>query len=114
MPEELRASRTAVLVCQGRAAAHGLVLPDRFADPTALAVLRPDERVAVRWVRDGRQPRRWRERGDHETVRANAELIVPRTLAIDDAVRAHPSEQVVILGAGLDGRAWRMAELAGK
>jgi methyltransferase (TIGR00027 family) len=114
MPEELRASRTAVLVCQGRAAAHGLVLPDRFADPTALAVLRPDERVAVQWVRDGRQPRRWRDRVDYETVRANAELIVPRTVAIDDAVRAHPSEQVVILGAGLDGRAWRMAELAGK
>jgi O-methyltransferase involved in polyketide biosynthesis len=46
-------------------------------------------------------------------VRANAELIVPRTVAIDDAVRAHPSPQVTILGAGLDGRAWRMPELPG-
>jgi methyltransferase (TIGR00027 family) len=57
-------------------------------------------------------PRQWRQRVDYETVRASAELIVPRTVAIDDAVRAHPSPQLVILGAGLDGRAWRMPELA--
>ena len=53
------------------------------------------------------------QRVDYETVRANAEVIVPRTVAIDDAVRAHPDPQLVILGAGLDGRAWRMPELAG-
>jgi len=35
-----------------------------------------------------------------------------RTIAIDDALRAVGSPQVVILGAGLDGRAWRMPELA--
>jgi methyltransferase (TIGR00027 family) len=63
-------------------------------------------------VRDGVAPRQWRQRVDYETVRASAELIVPRTVAIDDAVRAHPSPQLVILGAGLDGRAWRMLELA--
>ncbi|MFG1656751.1 class I SAM-dependent methyltransferase [Micromonospora chersina] len=106
-------SRTAVLVCQGRAAAHALIAPGRFADPTALALLRPDEREAVQWVRDGVPPRRWRQRIDYETVRAAAELMAPRTIAIDDAIRAHPSPQLVILGAGLDGRAWRMPELAG-
>ena len=37
--------------------------------------------------------------------------MAPRTIAIDDAVREHPTEQLVILGAGLDGRAWRMGEL---
>jgi methyltransferase (TIGR00027 family) len=35
-----------------------------------------------------------------------------RTVAIDDAVTAHPVPQVVIIGAGLDDRAWRMPELA--
>ncbi|MET8351760.1 MULTISPECIES: class I SAM-dependent methyltransferase [unclassified Micromonospora] len=113
MPTTPRTSRTAVLVCQGRAAADGLIAPGRFADPTAMPLLRPDEREAVQWVREGVAPRPWRQRVDYETVRANAELIVPRTVAIDDAVRAHPGPQVVILGAGLDGRAWRMPELAG-
>ncbi|WP_262284030.1 class I SAM-dependent methyltransferase [Micromonospora sp. MA102] len=108
-----RASRTAVLVCQGRAAADGLVAPGRFADPTALPLLRPDEREAVQWVRAGAPPAAWQQRLDYETVRATAELMAPRTIAIDDAIRAHPSPQLVILGAGLDGRAWRMPELAG-
>ncbi|RZU75479.1 methyltransferase (TIGR00027 family) [Micromonospora kangleipakensis] len=113
MSRTRQASRTAVLVCQGRAAADGLIAPRRFADPTAMPLLRPDEREAVQWVRDGVAPRQWQQRIDYETVRASAELIVPRTVAIDDAVRAHPSPQLVILGAGLDGRAWRMPELAG-
>ncbi|MFE9957263.1 class I SAM-dependent methyltransferase [Micromonospora sp. NPDC005299] len=107
-----RASRTAVLVCQGRAAADARIAPGRFADPTALPLLRPDEREAVQWVRDGVPPQKWQQRLDYETVRAAAELMVPRTIAIDDAIRAHPSPQLVILGAGLDGRAWRMPELA--
>jgi methyltransferase (TIGR00027 family) len=38
-------------------------------------------------------------------------MMVVRTIAIDDALRAVRSPQVVILGAGLDGRAWRMDEL---
>jgi methyltransferase (TIGR00027 family) len=113
MPRTLRASRTAVLLCQGRAAANGLIAPGRFADPTAMPLLGPEEREPVQWVRDGVLPRQWRQRVDYETVRASAELIVPRTVAIDDAIRAHPSPQVAILGAGLDGRAWRMPELAG-
>lgn len=112
MSRTLKASRTAVLVCQGRAAADGLIARGRFADPTAMHLLRPDERELVHWVRDGIAPRQWQQRVDYETVRANAEVIVPRTVAIDDAVRAHPSPQLVILGAGLDGRAWRMSELA--
>lgn len=113
MSRTLPVSRTAVLVCQGRAAADGLIAPGRFADPTAMLLLRPAERAAVKWVRDGAVPKQWRRRVDYEAVRANAEVIVPRTVAIDDAVRSHPGPQVVILGAGLDGRAWRMPELAG-
>jgi methyltransferase (TIGR00027 family) len=110
----LTASRTAVLVCQGRAAADGRIAPGRFADPTAMALLRPEEQAAVRWVRDDEVPADWTQRIDYETVRANAELMVPRTVVIDDAVRAHGGPQVVILGAGLDGRAWRMTELSGQ
>jgi methyltransferase (TIGR00027 family) len=106
-----RASHTAVLVCQGRAAANERVVPGRFADPTALTLLRDDERELVRRVRDGAPPAGWRPRMEYEMVRGSAEVLVPRTIAIDDAVREGPRDQVVILGAGLDGRAWRMTEL---
>ncbi len=108
-----RASRTAVLVCQGRAAAHGRIAEGRFADPMAMALLRDDERVAVQRVREGVPPKGWGERVEFEMVRASAEVIVPRTVAIDDAVRARLLPQLVIIGAGLDDRAWRMPELAG-
>lgn len=108
-----RASRTAVVVCQGRAAADGLVAPGRFADPVAAGLLRPDELVPVGHVRDGVVPAEWAARVDRETVGAAAEVLVPRTVAVDDAVRARPAGQVVVLGAGLDARAWRLPELAG-
>jgi methyltransferase (TIGR00027 family) len=107
----VQASHTAVLVCQGRAAAHERIAPGRFADPTALALLHDDERELVRRVREFEAPGPWRERVEYEIVRATAELMVPRTVTIDDAVREGPHEQTVILGAGLDGRAWRMTEL---
>ena len=109
------ASRTAVLVCQGRAAADGtpgISAAGRFSDPTAAALLRDDERVPVEAVREGVPPQPPGERVRFEMVRACAEVMVPRTVAIDDAVRAQPCSQLVILGAGLDGRAWRMPELA--
>ncbi|HEY7223131.1 MAG TPA: class I SAM-dependent methyltransferase [Micromonosporaceae bacterium] len=107
-----RASRTAVLVCQGRAAAHGRVAVGRFADPVAERLLNEDERRAVRWVREGQAPRDWNQRVAYEAVRASAAVIVPRTVAIDDALRSRLGAQVVILGAGLDARAWRLPELA--
>ena len=101
-----------MLVCQGRAAAHERVAPDRLADPTAMALLREHERVPVEQVRAGTAPKAWGERVPFEMVRACAEIMVPRTIAIDDAVRERHAPQLVILGAGLDGRAWRMTELA--
>jgi methyltransferase (TIGR00027 family) len=106
------ASQTSVLVCQGRAAAHERAAPGRFADPTAMALLRDDERVPVEQVRAGAAPKGWGARIPFEMVRACAEIMVPRTIAIDDAVRERHAPQLVILGAGLDGRAWRMGELA--
>jgi len=49
-------------------------------------------------------------------ARSLADMMALRTVAIDAAVReaiAAGAKQVVILGAGYDGRAWRMPELAG-
>ncbi|MFF8866172.1 class I SAM-dependent methyltransferase [Streptomyces sp. NPDC015139] len=106
------ASRTAVLVCQGRAAADGRTAHGRFADPVAARLLRDAERAVVDQVRAGTPPQGWRERTMYESVRACAEVVVPRTVAIDEALRARATGQLVILGAGLDSRAWRLAELA--
>jgi methyltransferase (TIGR00027 family) len=110
--ESTEASTTAVLVCQGRAFGHGRMATERFSDPIAEQLLRPDEMEPVARARAATEPNDWHARMDYETMRGNAEVMVPRTVAIDDAVREHPSPQVVILGAGLDGRAWRMPELA--
>jgi methyltransferase (TIGR00027 family) len=101
-----------VVVCQGRAVAHERIAPGVFADPTALPMLRPDERVPVEQVRADTVPSGVADRVGYEMVKASAEVVVPRTVAIDRAVRAWASPQVVILGAGLDGRAWRLTELA--
>ncbi|WP_333777444.1 class I SAM-dependent methyltransferase [Streptomyces sp. IBSBF 3136] len=106
------ASRTAVLVCQGRAAAHGRAGTDRFSDPVAAELLRDAERTAVDEVRTAAVPKGRQERTRYESVRACAEVVVPRTIAIDEALRTHATGQLVILGAGLDTRAWRLPELA--
>jgi methyltransferase (TIGR00027 family) len=44
-------------------------------------------------------------------LRRQAMSMLARTVAIDEAIREKSSPQLVILGAGLDGRAWRMPEL---
>lgn len=109
---ERTASRTAVLVCQGRAAADGRLAEGRFADAVAVRLLRPQERIPVDEARAGTPPQGWKARAAYESVRACAEIMVPRTVAIDDAVRGRRAPQLVVLGAGLDSRAWRMPELA--
>lgn len=109
---ERAASSTAVLVCQGRATAHGRYAVGTFADPVAWHLLDPDERAVVEAARAAHPPPDAGQRMAHELVRRTGILMVPRTLAIDRAVREHGAAQVVVLGAGLDARAWRMAELA--
>jgi methyltransferase (TIGR00027 family) len=44
-------------------------------------------------------------------MKARATMMAVRTVFIDEAIREAGHAQVVILGAGLDGRAWRMPEL---
>lgn len=106
------ASSTAVLVCQGRAAADGRYAAGRFSDPIARALLDPVDLVVVDHVRAGRVPTEAADRMRFEMVRRTGLTMVPRTVSIDEAIRDHAAGQVVILGAGLDSRAWRMPELA--
>ena len=111
--ETSRASRTAVLVCQGRAVADGRAAVGRFADPVAMRLLEDDERRAVERARAAEDPRDVRDRLVVEMLRACAEGMVPRTVTIDDAIRRAAHPQVVVLGAGLDTRPWRLDELRG-
>jgi methyltransferase (TIGR00027 family) len=111
--ESGRASRTAVFVCQGRAVAHDRFAVGRFDDPVAARLLRPDELAPVEAARSGEVPGDWRLRLEVESVRACAEVVVPRTVVIDEAVRGAGHRQVVIVGAGLDSRPWRFDALAG-
>src|SRR3954470_16461275 len=106
------ASSTAVLVCQGRATAEGRYAVGRFSDPVSAELLDPAERAVVDRVRRGDVPAQAAERMAYEMVRRSGITMVPRTVAIDTVIREHGAPQLVILGAGLDARAWRMPELA--
>ena len=109
------ASRTAVFVCQGRAAAQGRIAPEVFADPIAEQLLTPDELVPVEQLRSGYTPQSGVERFALASVQACAEIVTPRTVLIDEAIAAAlesaPGAQVILLGAGLDGRPWRLGSL---
>jgi methyltransferase (TIGR00027 family) len=104
-------SKTAEYVCMGRAMAHGVLAPGRFDDPTALLLLPDEARRQVQKQRAGKPPQSLRERLRSEYLKTQSMMMVARTVAIDDAIRAARAPQVVILGAGLDGRAWRLPEL---
>jgi methyltransferase (TIGR00027 family) len=105
-----QASQTAVLVCVARAIAHEAGLAQGFDDPTAITLLPEKSRELVEAHRRG-PPRSLRGRFRYEFMVARAAMMAVRTVVVDDAVRAVRSPQVVILGAGLDGRVWRMPEL---
>jgi methyltransferase (TIGR00027 family) len=94
-----------------RAAANGATPVAAFSDPTALALLPEEARARVERYRAGVAPKDRREHFQRVFLEKRAQMMIARTVAIDDAVRAARSPQVVILGAGLDGRAWRMPEL---
>lgn len=106
-----RASQTASMVVMLRALADAGVTGVRgFADPTARTFLTGFwKRAFERAAQQGRA-------GKLATAaREGAELLALRTLEIDDRVRARVAggaRQLVLLGAGFDGRAFRMPELA--
>ncbi len=102
-----RGSRTAVMVCQARAFAQRTRSIPGFDDPTAFALLPADAQAEVeRHLADG-APRRFA----YQSLLKRSAMMVARTVAIDEVVREAATPQVVTLGAGLDGRAWRMPEL---
>lgn len=110
-----RPSRTAHFVTHGRALADaGLShIPD-FRDPTARVFL--NEKGKRSLARTERSAREGKRGFSLEMARVMADMIALRTTAIDAAVRdaiAAGATQLVIVGAGYDGRAWRMSELAG-
>lgn len=110
-----RSSRTAQFVALGRAIADiGLSHVPGFSDPTARVFLSAKGRRSLAKVETAaRAPKK----SMHvESARVMADMMALRTTAIDTAVRdaiALGARQLVILGAGFDGRAWRMPELAG-
>jgi methyltransferase (TIGR00027 family) len=108
-----RPSRTAQFVTLGRAIADAGVshVPD-LRDPTARIFLNEKGKRSLdkieRAARSGKRSMRF------EMARGMADIMALRTAAIDKAVReavATGARQLVILGAGYDGRAWRMKEL---
>jgi methyltransferase (TIGR00027 family) len=109
-----RPSQTASFVALARALAQdGFTTLPAFDDPYALALLSPRWRSAHRllsaWMRRATPDQR-------ERAIAQLDVIPLRAAAIDAALRAALAEgigQLVILGAGLDTRAFRMAELGG-
>ncbi len=110
-----RPSRTAQFVALGRALADaGLSHVPGFSDPTARVFLNDRGKRSLakteRMAADGRRGMTF------EGARRMADLLALRTTTIDGAVRqaiAGGARQLVILGAGYDGRAWRLAELEG-
>jgi methyltransferase (TIGR00027 family) len=110
-----RPSRTAHLVALGRAMADaGLSHVPDFRDPTARVFL--NEKGKQGLLKTEQMARAGTQSVRVEAGRVAADMIALRTVAIDRAVRAAiagGATQLVILGAGYDGRAWRMTELSG-
>jgi len=105
-------SQTAIMVAVGRAIADGRTKAAAFHDPTAYALLPAGAQREVAAIRAGTRGATVGIRISRVLAERRSEMMVPRTVAIDAAVRQAAAPQVVILGAGLDGRAWRMDELA--
>ena len=85
-----------------------------FRDPTAHVFL--NEKGKRSFTRTQNAAREGKRSIGLEMARVMADLIALRTAAIDQAVRdaiGNGARQLVILGAGYDGRAWRLPELAG-
>jgi methyltransferase (TIGR00027 family) len=100
-------------VAMGRALAHARRVVPRFDDPFAIHLLPDEGRAAVQRVLARSLPRSRREGWLDLVARACEKLMGPRTVEIDDALRAMVSaHQLVLVGAGLDARAYRMPELA--
>jgi methyltransferase (TIGR00027 family) len=110
-----RASKTAMMVAYMRALADaGASHVPGFRDPFAERFL--SEKWTRRLSRIREKLRAGKEGMTVAASRVAADMMALRTATIDAAVReavADDVEQIVVLGAGMDARAWRMPELAG-
>lgn len=110
-----RPSQTAHFVALGRAMADaGVSHVSDFRDPTARIFLTEKGKRNLSKVESA--ARSGQRSVSFEMARVMADMIALRTAAIDAAVGSAingGATQLVILGAGYDGRAWRMTELAG-
>jgi methyltransferase (TIGR00027 family) len=113
--KETRPSRTAHFVALGRALADaGLSHVPDFRDATARVFL--NEKGKRSFANTLQAAREGKRSFGLKLARVMADMLALRTAAIDRAVRdaiAAGARQLVILGAGYDGRAWRLPELAG-
>jgi methyltransferase (TIGR00027 family) len=110
-----RPSTTAAIVALHRAAAHGATKIRGFDDPIAAGLLTPSMRLLLPYAhfrsRQFTHSRRPSQRAARALLGPSAEAVPLRTVAIDACLRENPPGQFVILGAGLDARAWRLPEL---
>lgn len=105
-------SKTAARVAMYRAFADRLHLTPRFADPIAREWLREPDRRRTLALPDA-PPQTLCGRWRYGEALAGATIMASRSVEVDDAIRAASNDQLVILGAGYDTRAWRLNELSG-
>ena len=95
------------------AVARGIgTAPDQL-DPMAAELVPPPLRRALAWVARPHTPAAVRDALRVATL-GLVDHVILRRAAIDDALEralAHGARQLVVLGAGLDGRAWRLRAL---
>ena len=92
----------------------GLSHVPNFSDPTARAFL--SEKGKKSLAKTETLARAGKRSMSFEAARVMADMMALRTSAIDAALREAISAgatQLIILGAGYDGRAWRIPELSG-
>jgi hypothetical protein len=98
---EAESIRSAELVCLARAAAHGETKALKFSDPTALAFLPEDARASLLRLRAGATETR--DQLQHHLARMRSEVLVARTIAIDEAVGLAAAPQLVNWAPGSMG-----------
>jgi O-methyltransferase involved in polyketide biosynthesis len=110
-----RASSTSHAVAIARALANaGFTEVREFSDPTAMPMLSPRARLVVRLLLGHLASRPAVQTRLFERSSGRLDLIALRTRALDEAWHeAHTggARQLVILGAGLDGRAFRLDDV---
>jgi len=110
-----RPSQTSSLVTLMRALAHGGVTEVQgFEDPTALVLLPPAWRLLARSLLWRVGPLRVRQFMIDQSF-GRMDVVALRTRVLDEAwgvAHDQATRQLVLLGAGLDGRAFRLPNLA--